>query len=85
MRSFARDTTALKALLVLASRQRRTLAAGFGVMSLAAIALSACASTADSSVLRPQDKKLPEGVTFDPTNLMTDSSFVDTTPADARH
>ena len=47
-----------------------------------AVALPGCGPSADSGVLRPQDKKLPEGVTFDPTSVMTDSSFVDTTPAD---
>jgi len=42
----------------------------------------ACGPSADNGVLRSEDQKLPDGVTFDPTTLMTDSSFVDTTPAD---
>lgn len=46
------------------------------------VALMACGPSADGGVLRPQDTKLQDGVTFDPTLLMTDSSFVDVTPAD---
>ncbi len=62
--------------------EKRTLATSIGAIILAAIALSACGPSSDTSVLRAQDKKLPDGVTFDPTSLMTDSAFVDTTPAD---
>jgi hypothetical protein len=52
------------------------------LLAAASFALSACGPSADDGVLRPQDKKLPEGVVFDPTNLQTDSSFVDVSPAE---
>ncbi len=51
------------------------------VLVLAAATLG-CGPSSAGSVLRTQDLKLPDGVTFDPTNVMTDSAFVDTSPAD---